>query len=224
LVPLTASQRAVLLTNAAPLDRELVKARLAYWDKIPPEQQKLLLESKAALEYLAGIRRGGGASSSTSSPDMAEDLGRFRNLSPGERVKVMEQFKQLFELEDNERATVLHRRSGPKREQLERALIQLRQIPPEKQAAYVDAVSRFTVMTEAEQAQFLKSAERWKQLSTEERAAWQALFIQSPALLEPPPLPPGFDPYAPPPLPPTLAPNKTPMQATNRPPRNNIGA
>jgi hypothetical protein len=214
-------QRALLLTNVPTTDRQLLEARLDYWDKLPGDQQRRLRENEMALKYLAQIRSGERDSSGGLGQGLAEDLDRFRRLGAPEREKVMEQFKRLFELDENERDKVLDRRDGPDRAELERALNELQKIPAEKKAAYVDAVSKFTTMSHADRAEFLKGAERWKRLSVEERAAWRALFMQSPPL---PPLPPGADSSSLPPLPPDGAPPLPPLQATNSPTRPNTKA
>ena len=79
---------------------------------------------------------------------------------------------------------------------MEKTLKSFEQLPPPQRLLCLRNYARFTGMSAAERAEFLKNADRWSQLPPKERQAWRDLVAHVPQW---PPMPPV-------PVPPNLVP------------------
>jgi hypothetical protein len=174
--------------------RGLVKARLELWNILPPPLQQEFLANDQALHYFAHVE-------TTNRP-----------AAMANQQKITAQFNQFFELTPAEKQQTLSTLSEAERAQMEQTLQTFAQLPPPQRNRCLRNYAKFAGMSAADRAEFLKTAERWSQMSPEERQTWRDLVAQVPVW---PPLPP-----LPPPLPPQPTPHSSPMPqpnvATNR--------
>jgi hypothetical protein len=98
-------------------------------------------------------------------------------------------FNQFFDLTPDEKEKALNTLSETERSQMKKTLQSFEKMPPSQRDECVNAFARFASMTAAEQAEFLKNAERWSAMSPAERQAWRDLVVNVPQW---PPLPNGF--------------------------------
>jgi hypothetical protein len=189
--------------------RGLVQNRLAEWSVLPPSLQKEFLDNEATLHYFSHV-------DSTNSPAGAPgdaNQARWNALSETDRRRITNEFNQFFELTPAEKAKTLNTLSAAEQAQMERTLQSFDKLPPAQRHACIHAFTTFAGMSPAERAEFLKNAERWSQLSPQERQAWRDLVAQVP--LWPPMSTAAIRPPMPP-LTPHLTPRPGPMVATNQ--------
>jgi hypothetical protein len=170
--------------------RELVKSRLNQWNLIPPLVQKELLANDDALHYFAHVETTNTAASEA-------------------QQKISAQFNQFFELTAGEKKQTLATLSQSERAQMETTLKSFEQLPAQQRQQCVKNYAKFAGMGVAERAEFLESAERWSQMSPQERQTWRDLVAHVPQW---PPLPPAVVPQNLIPRPPKIS---RPSVATN---------
>lgn len=146
--------------------REPVNARLAQWDMLPPNVKQEFLDNDKTLHYFA--------SSGTT------------NAVSEEQQKLSEQFNQFFELTTAEKKLALGTLSDAERAAMEKTLQTFEQLPAQQRSQCVRNYAKFAGMNLAERTEFLKSAERWSQMSPRERQSWRDLVAHVPMM---PPLP-----------------------------------
>jgi hypothetical protein len=167
----------------------LVKSRLMQWDILPPPLQTEFWANDSTLRYFV-----------QATPAAASDAQHNKTTS---RVE------QFFAFTPDEKERLLGALSEPERAQMEKTLQTFDQLAPQQRLMCVRNYAKFAGMSDAERAEFLKNAESWSKMSSEERHTWQDLVANVP---EWPPLPPL--PIMPPPLPPPL-PITPPSDAPN---------
>ena len=96
-----------------------------------------------------------------------------------------EAFQHFFDLSDGERRAVLQTLPDAQRQQVEKMMKFLEQLPREERAQGLNAIGKLVLMNGAEQREFFVNAARWKELSPAEREAWLKLVPRLP------PIPPG---------------------------------
>jgi predicted Fe-S protein YdhL (DUF1289 family) len=194
--------------------RDLVKARLAQWDILPPPLQQEFLENERALLYFASVAATNGPAALALGGERAPpdpDLKRWNALSDEQRQRITERFNQFFTLPPAEKQETLDTLSPAERQQMEKTLQTFGQLPPPQRAQCIRAFTQFAGMSPQDRAEFLKNAERWSQMSPEDRRIWRDLVAHVPQW---PPLPPPLPP--PPPMPRVPAPSHPhPTVATN---------
>jgi predicted Fe-S protein YdhL (DUF1289 family) len=196
--------REAQLARVPETDRKLVEGRLREWDKLTPEAQKELMEHEATLRYLAQIegrtdeqRRLILTNIPPSRREMLErGIARWEAMSEEQRGKVLGRFNQFFELSEPEKEKALKTLSEPERRQIEKTLQVFDRLRPDQRAECMRSFAKFASLSVAERQEFLKNAERWEQMSPNERQVWRELVrrIPPPPPLRrapKPPLPPG---------------------------------
>jgi len=193
-----ATNRAAVLESVPKADRPLVEERMKQWIILPPELQAEILEYESTSSYF-GLR--GNADTNTQKvlqnlpPDkrreVEEKLAHWNALSPEEQRRMAGQFEHFFGLTPREKEKTLGTLSEPEREQMKNTLLSFQQLPKATRELCLQAFGRFARMTAYEQQQFLRNAERWREMSPSERDAWQRLVRY---LAQAPPMPPGMDP------------------------------
>jgi predicted secreted protein len=211
------TNRAVQLARIPEADRKLVEDRLREWDKLTPEAQKDLMEHEATLLYLAQIE---GRSEEqrrlilTNIPPGRRELlergiAQWEAMSEEQRRKVLGRFNRFFELSEPEKEKALKTLSEAERRQIEKTLRAFDRLRPDQRSECMRSFAKFASLSVAERQEFLKNAERWEQMSPNERQAWRELVRKMP-----PPLPPRRAPK--PPQPPSVpASRPTPAVVTN---------
>jgi Protein of unknown function (DUF3106) len=186
---------------AIPQDiRGLVQSRLMQWEILPPPLQKEFLDDDRALNYFAHVDPPGeppvppGLNQNPSDADLTS----WNALSPDNRRRIAASVNQFFELTRAEKQETLKELSAPEREQMEKTLEAFSQLPLEQRRECVRAFTQFAGMSAAEKEKFLKSAQRWAQMTPADRQTWRDLVKHVP---EWPPMPPGLGTPPSPPLP-----------------------
>lgn len=149
--------------------RDIVKARLAQWDILPPTVQQELLANDQTLRYFANL---------TTTNAIA--------ASP-EQQKIAEQFNRFFELTPKEKQQTLKTLSAAERAAMEKTLKSFEKLPPQQRLQCIRNYAKFAGMSAAERKEFLENAEKWSQMSPKERQSWRDLVTRVPMM---PPVPP----------------------------------
>jgi hypothetical protein len=165
--------------------RDLVQTRLEQWDILPPPLQEEFLANARTLPYFAHVQ-------TTNDPAVAL-----------RQKLIAAQFNQFFELTPDEKEAALNTLSDAERAEMEKTLKTFDRLPPQQRQLCVRNYAKFAGMSATERAEFLKNAQRWAQMSPNERQAWRDLVAQVPLW---PPMPQDAPP-APPevPVPPNPA-------------------
>ncbi len=185
--------------------RDLVKTRLAQWDILPPPLQQEFLENEHTLRYFTHVDSTNGPPTPGGGwerPPPDSDLARWNALSDDQRRRITDRFNQFFELTPEEKQKALNTLSASERGQMEKTLQAFDQLPPPQRIQCIRAFTEFAGMSPSDKREFLKNAERWSQLSPQERQTWRDLVANVPKWppMPPPPPPPPPMPRLPPPL------------------------
>jgi hypothetical protein len=200
LLPLSPAVRAREVVGIPGGDRRMVEDRLKLWDLLPADQQRWFLDTQLANSTTpppAPPQPGPVGDSAAANGSIAV----WNSLQPDQRDEMVVRFRQFFDLTDAEKQRTLHVLSPAEVTQIRQSLQTFAKLPPLRQQRCLQAFSKFASMTDDERREFLENAERWKEMSPNERQAWRRLVSRLPS---PPPLPPGMRPALPalPPLPP----------------------
>src|SRR6185295_17047483 len=125
-----AAQRKSLTDSLPESDRLAVQDRLQLWDQLPLELQKQVLENEGMLNCIMPVQT---VSSNQlnrvmlSLPEsdrlkIATNWQRFTQIPPKEREKMYENFREIFDLSQSERAKVLLAVSESERQQMDKTL------------------------------------------------------------------------------------------------------
>ena len=170
--------------------RPLIQDRLQEWIILPPPLQQEFLENERILRYFAHVDVSNGPPEDVWHREPSDaDRAHWDALSEAERRQITAGFNQFFELTSVEKTEALNTLSDAERGQMEKTLQAFDKMPPGQRSECVNAFAKFASMNAPEQAEFLKNAARWSQLSPAERQAWRDLVTHVP---EWPPLPAGF--------------------------------
>lgn len=187
-------------------DRGLVAARLEAWDRLPPDQQKELLQNEAVLSQVAGFEAGSSARREawlqTFSPARRQEfeasVQRWRALPEEQRSRIARNFNDFFELSPRQQRQTLERVDETDRARIGQAVAAFETLPPSERARCLEALDRYAHMSPAERTRFLQNAARWQAMTSEERQTWRAVA----ARVAPGKLPVPRPPMPPPPMPP----------------------
>lgn len=190
--------------------RPLIEARLQEWDRLPPQLQRELIESEAAIRYFTDLESGTDEqkrsirdSLSPARRDKLEaGVKEWQALPEEQRKNLIERFNRFFDLTPAEKQKALGRISEPERRQIEKTLHAFGGLTPAQRLQCMRSLQKFTNLTLEERQQFLKNAERWKLMSPAEREDWRGVVAK---VQTQPPLPGLFRlprPPTPPPPPP----------------------
>ena len=123
---------------------------------------------------------------------LEQGIDKWSAMSEDQRRKMLNRFREFFELTAQEKQKALNTLSGPERRQIEKTLRTFGSLPPDQRAQCIRSFEKFAGLSLAERQQFLKSAERWKLMSPGERQAWRDAGPQAcprPCRRDLPPLP-----------------------------------
>jgi len=183
------ANRAARLAQIPADVRELVQSRLEQWNILPPTLRQEFLENEPILSYFAHVDSTLRPAGNSGREPKAYERAHWNNLSEPERRQISEGFNQFFELTPEEKETALSTLSDTERHQMEKTLQAFDNLPPSQRAECAGAFAKFAGLNAAEQAKFLKNAERWSAMSPAERQAWRDLVVNVPQW---PPLPVGY--------------------------------
>jgi hypothetical protein len=218
LMKLRPDQRAEKLAIVPEKDHKLIEERLKQWDLLPPEFQEKVLENELTVQYFIRLEprpppRGKGTLLNYPEADrkaLEENLARWHAMPLERRQKMFQHINQFFEMPAKEKEKTLKTlESLPdgERQKMERSLETFATLPPDQRQMCIEAFRKFASMSKGEMTQFLRNAERWHEMSPQDRETWRNLVNLLPGQSGPP-LPPGVVLRAPP-----LGTNKPPGSA-----------
>jgi hypothetical protein len=191
LLPLLQARSVEPATNTIPeQDRPLIIERLRYWQKLPADLQKLVLENEMVMHYFLT-----GQLALTNTADLLQppargltltNVQRWRELSPDEQRQAYEAFRQIFDLGKKDRDKLFSEASDRRR--IEGFLKTFEKLPVEERERRMASFQKFTSMSVEQRLQFLQNARRWETMSESERAVVRSM-INAPPI---PPLPSEF--------------------------------
>jgi hypothetical protein len=196
-----ATNRAEQLKAIPARDRDLVEARLKLWDKLPADQQRDLLESELAILIFyrptnATVTFSRFSVTTTGQQErIRRSMEYLNNLPQQKRDQLYKNFGEFFELSEHEKVRALgnvRSLSEGERKQMERTLQAFEKLPPQERDRCIEGFEKFRALSAAEQAHFLKSAERWDAMTAKDRQVWRSLVNRKAFPL--PPSPPGLTP------------------------------
>jgi hypothetical protein len=170
--------------------RDEVQQRLELWDLLPPPLQEQFRNDDLIASYFAQAR--------SATPQQLADLMRI--IPPAEREKLQKGldgwgamsesarqsalagFNKFFELTPQEKEKALNLISEEERVQMEQTLTAYEHLTPEQRKQCISSFEKFAQMSIAERQQFLKNAERWRDMTPEERAKWRQLVSVAPII------------------------------------------
>lgn len=218
------NQPPVMRTNtlaAVPdAERQPIIDRLQQWDKLPADEQKDILKYEKSMEQFVdqSLTHHLAATNILNRPlppmppGTLKSLDNFLQLPPEQRQQMYASFQRFFELTDAEKQKAVGLLPDTQREQMAALLRSFKDLPPADRAERFHALARLSSMSDADRAEFMKKAERWRELSPAERDAWRSLVHRLPPS---PPLPPGM---IFPPMPPRSAMQASTVEVTNSSP------
>jgi hypothetical protein len=170
--------------------RPLVENRVQEWQILPPQLKQEFLDNERILRYFAhvDVSNGPPAEEWHREPSDAE-RAHWEALSEAERRQITAGFNQFFQLTPDEKTETLNTLSDAERAQMEKTLQAFGKMTEAQRKECINAFAKFASMDASEQAEFLKNAARWSEMSPAERQAWRDLVTHVP---EWPPLPAGF--------------------------------
>ena len=192
------SERKTQLAMVPEADRQVVKDHLDTWDKLPADIRQEILKYEKVMEtvLLPGATNVNRMPPPVPNTENLKSINAFLQLPPEKRRQMYASFQEFFELSDAERERTIGALPPEERMQMTLALRKFDKLPKLQRDRCLKSFAKFSSMSEAERLEFLKNAERWRELPTAERQAWRDLINKvAPA----PPLPPVL---AFPPLPP----------------------
>jgi hypothetical protein len=181
LMPLLRSapeDRAVRLALVPDDLRDLVSARLAQWQILPPQLQQEFLENEATVSYFSSVAM---TNSTTGVPTITDaDKSRWNALTEDQRETMTAQFNEFFNLTPGEKQKALGGLSDADRAQMEKTMQAFGQLPPRQRMECILAFGKFAKMNPQDRFEFLRNAERWSQMSPADRKAWADLVAHVP--------------------------------------------
>jgi hypothetical protein len=195
------TERAKRIVHVPEPFRSIVEQRLAVWDQLTPAARRDFLESDWAIQYFLRLETATPVERPPPLPQahsvrrlqLERDFARWQRLPLQERQRAAERLQRFFQLPPVEQEKTIETLPEPERRQMESTLNAFAQLPAARRKATVNAFQRFAGLTEAERGEFLRNAERWKEMSPADRATWRRLVLElppsPPGLFEPPPPP-----------------------------------
>lgn len=190
------TNRAAALARISEPQRTQVEERLRLWDLLPPPLQDQLKDNDMIASYFAQV---GSATAeereeilrqipANRRDELEKGLDRWKEMSADERQKTLAGFNKFFELTADEKEKALNTVSDEERQEMEKTLSSYASLTLGQRAQCIRSFEKFAGMSVAERQQFLKNAERWHEMTPEEREKWRQLVSVAPIM----PPSPGF--------------------------------
>jgi hypothetical protein len=166
--------------------RPEVEERLQNWDHFPPDLQQQFKDNdfiaSATPEQRDELL---GQIPSERKDELKMRIDRWQKMSDADRRTALASFNKFFELTPEEKEKTLDAISDDEREQMKKTLSSYANLSPAQRAQCISAFEKFATMGVAERQQFLKSAERWQEMTPEERQKWRDLVSVAPIMPSP---------------------------------------
>jgi hypothetical protein len=184
------TNRAARLALIPEDERKLVEERLQSWDLLPPPLQEQFKDNDTIKNYFAQIGSDTGKERDAilkeipveRQEELKKGLDRWAGMSEEDRQKTLAGFNTFFSLTAEEKAKTLDTVSDEDRQQMEQTLVAYGKLTPQQRAECIRSFDKFFGMSVAERHQFLKNADRWLEMTPEERQKWRELVNVAPIM------------------------------------------
>jgi len=184
------TNRAPLLARIPQPQRKQVEDRLQLWDLLPSQLQEQFKNDDMIKNYFAQ------ASSATPEErkaivamipaarrnELEQGLERWQAMTEDQRRMALSGFNQFFALTAEEKEKTLNGISDEERQQMEQTLAAYGKLTVTQRAQCIRSFEKFASMSIAERQQFLKNAQRWQEMTPEERQKWRDLVSVAPIM------------------------------------------
>ena len=113
---------------------------------------------------------------------LQKGLDRWGAMSEDARQSALAGFNKFFELTPEDKVRALTTVSDEERTQMEQTLASYAHLTPAQRALCISSFEKFARMSVLEREQFLKNAERWREMTPEERQKWRELVTVAPII------------------------------------------
>jgi hypothetical protein len=186
-------ERAPRLAAVPEPERRLLQRQLGQWDILPPQLKKDVLENENLIRVVVGetgkVENIFATMTDEQKAELERQYERWNQLPPERREQIMANFKKVFEMPDADRNKALARLTETERAQMEATLSRFGSLSKDEREQAMQGFKKFAELSPAEQAAFLKTAQRWKTMSEEEKQLWRKV-VASLQEKRSPPLPP----------------------------------
>lgn len=190
LISIQPGLRAEQLKSVPEFYRQPVADRLRYWEGLPADLQKELVDYERRARVGTGVV--------TRLAHLEHDAQRWQALPENRRREVEQGFARVFEMAPDERERILGGYSAAEREEMQKVLDKFKSLPREQRNECVSNFKKFADLSPQQRLQFLRNVQAWETMSLADREKWRTIVTKLPPL---PPLPPGFDLPPMPPMP-----------------------
>jgi len=179
MMKMTPAERAPRLKAIPQPDQSLIAQRLGQWDILPPQMKKDLLENESAVRQSVGTN-GNAPRAVNAAPgsDLQGQLERWNQLPLVRQEQVLVNFQKFFELPKADKDKTLAQLTDTERSQMEKTLSSFSTLPREDREQAMQGFKKFVQLSPAERMSFLKTAERWRTMSEQDRATWRKIVAQ----------------------------------------------
>jgi len=184
------TNRAAALAQVPAELRAQVEQRIQMWDLLPPPLQEQFKDNDLIADYFAQTRFATKAQldelMSTIPPErraaLEKGLDAWKGMSDAQRDQALAGFNKFFELTPEQKEAALNQVSDEERSQMEQTLAAYQLLTPEQRKQCISSFEKFAQMSVVERKQFLENAERWREMTPEERQKWRELVSVAPIM------------------------------------------
>lgn len=172
-------ERTARLAAVPEPDRSALRKQLGSWDILPPQLKKDVLENENLIRVMLPPGEAGRVESifanmtENQKAELARQHERWNQLPEVRREQILTHFKKFFELREADKDKVVAKLTESERAQMEKTLSKFGSLPKEEREQALQGFKKFAELPPAEQAAFLKTAERWKAMSEPDRRLWR---------------------------------------------------
>jgi len=166
--------------------RDEVASRLQTWDLLPEEVQQQLKVNDLIASYFMSTPEQRQNILIQLSPERRDEfqagLDRWQKMSEADHQRALASFNTYFELTAEQREKTLNTLTDEERQQMKQTLLSYKTLTPQQREQCISSFEKFASMSAAERKQFLINAERWREMTPEERQKWRQLVTVAPIM------------------------------------------
>jgi len=178
--------------------RAQVEQRIQMWDLLPPPLQEQFKDNDLIADYFAQTRfatPGQVAELLQTIPlerraALEKGLESWKGMSDEQRQTALAGFNRFFELTPEQKEQALGLVPDEERSQMEQTLAAYQTLTQAQRQQCISSFEKFARMSVVERKQFLENAERWREMTAEDRQKWRELVTVAPIMPQVTPLPP----------------------------------
>lgn len=184
------TNRAPLLARIPEAERKEVETRLEQWDLLPPQLQDQFKSNDMIASYFSQIRTANpkeraailGEIPPDQRAELEKGLDQWKQMSEDQRQTALAGFNHFFELTPEQKEKALDTLPDEERQAMQQTLTSYSKLTADQRAQCIRSFEKFASMSVVERQQFLKNAERWREMSPEERQKWRELVNVAPLI------------------------------------------